>query len=79
MQKAESIAILTDGFCSATPVLTIANISPDGYANQDFTNIQNGDVIEIDTTKGRININVNSRDMKIRAKRNILKKHEIYF
>ena len=79
MQKADSIAILTDGFCSATPVLTVAHISPDGYANQDFANIQNGDTIEIDVTKGRINININSRDMKIRAKRNIVKKHEIYF
>lgn len=79
MQKADSIAIMTDGFCSATPVLTVAHISPDGYANEDFANVQNGDTIEIDVTKGRININVNSRDMKLRAKRNILKKHEIYF
>lgn len=79
MQKADSIAIMTDGFCSATPVLTVAHISPDGYANEDFANIQNGDTIEIDVTKGRINSNVNSRDMKLRAKRNILKKHEIYF
>jgi dihydroxyacid dehydratase/phosphogluconate dehydratase len=79
MNKAESIAIMTDGFCSATPVLTIAHISPDGYANQDFANIQNGDMLEIDVTKGRINTNINSRDMKIRAKRNIVKKHEIYF
>ena len=79
MQKADSIAILTDGYCAETPVLTVAHISPDGYANEDFTNIQNGDIIEIDVTKGRININVNSRDMKIRAKRNIVKKHEIYF
>lgn len=79
MQKNDSIAILTDGYCSATPVLTVAHISPDGYANQDFANIQNGDSLEIDVTKGRININVNSRDMKIRAKHNILKKHEIYF
>ncbi len=79
MKKNDAIAIMTDGFCCATPVLTIANITPDGYANQDFANIQNGDTIEIDVTKGRININVNSRDMKLRAKRNILKKHEIYF
>ncbi|MBQ7973596.1 MAG: dihydroxy-acid dehydratase [Clostridia bacterium] len=79
MKKTNEIAILTDGFCSATPVLTVAHITPDGYANQDFANIQNGDTLEIDVTKGRININVNSRDMKLRAKRNILKKHEIYF
>ncbi len=79
MGKADSIALMTDGFCAATPVLTIANITPDGYANQDFANIQNGDEIEIDVTKGRININVNSKDLKVRAKRNILKKRETYF
>lgn len=79
MQKADSIALLTDGYCSATPVLTVAHITPDGYANQDFANIQNGDTLEIDITKGRININVASRDMKLRAKRNILKKRETYF
>ncbi len=79
MKKNDAIAIMTDGYSCATPVLTIAHITPDGYANQDFANIQNGDTIEIDVTKGRINISVNSRDMKLRAKRNILKKHEIYF
>lgn len=79
MNKANSIALLTDGFCSATPVLTVANITPDGYDNQDFANIQNGDEIEIDVTKGRINVDVNSKDMKIRAKRNITKKRETYF
>lgn len=79
MDKANAIALMTDGYCSATPVLTIANITPDGYANQDFANIQNGDALEIDVTKGRININTNSKDMKLRAKRNIVKKHEIYF
>ena len=79
MNKADSIALMTDGFCAATPVLTVAHMTPDGYANQDFANIQNGDNIEIDVTKGRININVNSKDMKVRAKRNILKKREMYF
>ena len=79
MNKADSIALMTDGLCAATPVLTIANITPDGYANQDFFNIQNGDNIEIDVTKGRINIDVNSKDMKVRAKRNITKKRETYF
>lgn len=79
MHKADSIALITDGFCVATPVLTIAHIIPDGYANQDFANIQDGDNLEIDVTKGRININVNSKDMKTRAKRNILKKRETFF
>ena len=79
MHKADSIALLTDGFCSATPVLTVAHITPNGYDNQDFANIQNGDSVEIDVTKGRINIDVTSKDMKTRAKRNILKKREMYF
>ena len=79
MNKTHEIALLTDGFCSATPVLTIGLISPDGYANQDFANIQNGDNIEIDVTKGRINLNVSSKDMKMRAKRNTMKKRESYF
>ncbi|MCQ2382791.1 MAG: dihydroxy-acid dehydratase [Clostridia bacterium] len=79
MNKAGEIALLTDGFCSATPVLTVAHIAPDGYDNQDFANIQNGDNIEIDLTKGRINLDVSSKDMKLRAKRNSLKKREIYF
>lgn len=79
MNKTDSIALMTDGFCAATPVLTVAHITPDGYANQDFANIQNGDNLEIDVTKGRININVNSKDMKVRAKRNITKKRETYF
>jgi|GEM_PF-2572561 len=79
MNKADSIALMTDGVCAATGVLTVAQITPDGYANQDFANIQNGDMLEIDVTKGRININVTSKDMKTRAKRNITKKRETYF
>ena len=79
MNKADSIALITDGFCAATPVLTVAHITPDGYANQDFANLQNGDMIEIDVTKGRINLEVTSKDLKTRAKRNITKKRETYF
>ena len=79
MNKADAIALMTDGTCSATPVLTVAHMTPDGFANQDFANIQNGDALEIDVTKGKININVNSKDMKLRAKRNIVKKYEIFF
>lgn len=79
MQKQNEIALLTDGFCVSTPVLTVANISPNGFDNEDFANIQNGDLLEIDVTKGRLSTNATSKDMKLRAKRNIAKKYEIYF
>ena len=79
MQKTNEIALITDGYCASTDVLTVANISPNGFDNQDFANIQTGDILEIDVTKGRLNTNISSKDMKIRAKRNITKKHEIYF
>ncbi len=79
MNKQDQIAVMTDGYCSATPVLTVTNILPDSYANEDFANIHTADTIEIDVAKGRINTNVSSKDMKIRAKRNVTKKNEIYF
>lgn len=79
MQKTNEIALITDGYCASTAVLTVANISPNGFDNQDFANIQTGDILEIDVTKGRLNTNISSKDMKVRAKRNIIKKHEIYF
>lgn len=79
MQKQNEIALITDGYCASTNVLTIANITPNGFDNQDFANIQTGDILEIDVTKGRLNTNISSKDMKLRAKRNIVKKHEIYF
>ena len=79
MQKASDIALITDGHCAATNVLTVANITPNGFDNQDFANIQTGDILEIDVTKGRLSTNISSKDMKVRAKRNITKKQEIYF
>ena len=79
LQKTDCIALLTDGYCAATSVLTVANVTPHAFDNQDFANLQNGDIIEIDVAKGRLSVNVSSKDMKLRAKRNITKKHEIYF
>lgn len=79
MNKASDIALITDGYCATTPVLTVANITPHGFDNQDFANVQMGDTLEIDVTKGRLSTNVSAKDMKLRAKRNIVKKYEIYF
>lgn len=79
MHKTNEIALITDGYCATTPVLTVANIAPSAFENEEFANIQNGDTLDIDVTKGRLNTSTSSKDMKLRAKRNIVKKHEIYF
>jgi dihydroxyacid dehydratase/phosphogluconate dehydratase len=77
--KQNNIAIATDGYCEATAVLTITNISPNGYINEEFANIQTNDIIEIDVSRGRFNTSVLSKDMKYRAKKNLIKQRDIYF
>jgi dihydroxyacid dehydratase/phosphogluconate dehydratase len=77
--RQRDIAIATDGYCETTPVLTVTNVSPNGYTDGEFANIQNGDIIEIDTARGRFNTSVSAKDMKIRAKRKIVKQQEVYF
>jgi dihydroxyacid dehydratase/phosphogluconate dehydratase len=79
MKKQTEIAVATDGCCGASAVLTITNISPNGYINEEFANIQTGDILEIDTVKGRFNTDVSAKDMRLRAKRNIVKKQEVFF
>jgi dihydroxyacid dehydratase/phosphogluconate dehydratase len=77
--KQRDIAVATDGYCEITPVLTVTNVSPNGYTNEEFANIQNGDIIEIDAARGRFNTSVSAKDMKIRAKRKIVRQQEVYF
>jgi dihydroxyacid dehydratase/phosphogluconate dehydratase len=79
MGKQKNIAIVTDGYCEITPVLTVTNVSPNGYVNGELANIQNGDIIEIDTARGRLNTSVSAKDMKIRSKRKIVRQQELYF
>jgi dihydroxyacid dehydratase/phosphogluconate dehydratase len=79
MEKQKEIAVATDGYCCGSEILAITNISPDGNENEEFANIQTGDVLEIDIAKGRFNTSVSAKDMKIRGKRNIIKKQEVFF
>lgn len=73
------IAIVTDGLCDKTSILAVTRCSPDTFANEEFANIQNGDQIEIDLGRGRINTSASAKDLKIRAKRNDVKKPVLYF
>ena len=79
MQKQNDIAIITDGLCEKTSCLVVTRCTPDSFANQEFANIQNGDVLEIDLAKGRLNSNVLAKEQKHREKRNSVIKPAIYF
>ena len=79
MNRTNDIAIATDGVCEITDVLTVIMISPTSLDNEEFANIQNGDMLEIDAQKGRFSTNLTSKDLKTRQKRNTIKKAEVYF
>jgi len=79
MGRAGDIAIATDGICESTEVLTVTYALPHSYENEEFANIQNGDLLEIDVVKGRFNTNILSKELKTRAKRNTTKKPGMYF
>jgi len=75
----KKIAVITDGLCDKTSTLVVTRCSPNSLANEDFANIQNGDQLEIDLSRGRLNTNINSKDVKTRAKRNDVRKAVVYF
>lgn len=79
MQRQNEIAIITDGLCEKTSCLVVTNCTPDSFENEGFANIQNGDALEIDLSKGRLNTSILAKEQKVRAKRNSVKKTSFYF
>ena len=79
MGSADSIAIATDGYCDICEVLCVQIANPTSLENEEFANIQNGDTLDIDCTKGRFNSNVLAKDLKIRSKKNTTKKVQKHF
>jgi dihydroxy-acid dehydratase len=79
MNKQDEIAVLTDGLSEKTDALVVTRCKPTSLENQAFANIQNGDTIEIDLTRARINTSVLSKEQKIRQKKNAVKKQAVYF
>jgi|GEM_PF-1283863 len=79
MQKQNEIAVITDGLCEKTSVLVVTRCTPDSLSNEEFANIQNGDTLEIDLSRGRINTNILSKEQKSRAKKNSVKKQQFFF
>jgi len=79
MGREKDIAIVTDGVCDKTNVLVVQMCTPNSLANEEFANIQNGDVLEIDISRGRFNTSIMAKDQKARAKKNTTKKGETFF
>ena len=79
MEKQSCIAIVTDGLCDKSSVLSVTRCTPNTFANEAFANIQTGDQLDIDLGRGRINTSISAKDLKHRAKKNSTKKQVVYF
>ena len=79
LERADKIALATDGYCDKTSVLTVTLARPSSFDNEEFANIQTSDHLEIDLARGRFNTSVLAKDQKLRAKRNTTPKPTTYF
>lgn len=63
----DSVALITDGrFSGATKGAAIGHISPEAQAGGDIAYLLDGDIIEIDITKGRINHQIDETTLALR-------------
>ncbi|MDR2201234.1 MAG: dihydroxy-acid dehydratase [Clostridiales bacterium] len=66
----KDVALITDGrFSGATRGLAIGHVCPEAAAGGKIALIKDGDKIEIDISKGKLNLDVNAKEMGIRAKK----------
>jgi dihydroxy-acid dehydratase len=60
-------ALLTDGrFSGATRGLMIGHIGPEAQAGGPIAIVKNGDIIEIDAIKGKLNVKLSAAEIKKR-------------
>lgn len=74
MKREGEIAIATDGVCEVSDILCVQFATPTSYENEEFANIQNGDILTVDVSMGRFNSDVLAKELNGRAKRNTIKK-----
>lgn len=79
MGRQSKLAVITDGLCDKTSALVVTRCTPDSLSNESFANIQNGDQIDIDLGRGRLNTNILAKEMASREKKNSEKKPITYF
>jgi len=79
MGKQSKIAVITDGVCDKTSALVVTRCMPSSLENGTFANLQNGDVVDIDIGRGRLNTSVHAKEIKARSKKNSVRKNFGYF
>jgi dihydroxy-acid dehydratase len=68
-QGVANVALITDGrFSGGTRGLCIGHVSPEAQVGGEIALIKNGDIIEIDSNKGTINVNVTEAEFEKRRK-----------
>ena len=68
--KGEKVALITDGrFSGATRGFCVGHVGPEAAVGGPIALIRNGDVIDIDAKKGKINIRLSKKQLSARRKR----------
>lgn len=66
----ESVALVTDGrFSGATRGIMVGHVSPEAFVGGPIALVENGDVIEIDGERGRIELEVDGAELEERRAR----------
>ena len=66
----KDVALITDGrFSGATRGLAIGHVCPEAAVGGKIALIKNGDKIDIDIPKGKLNLDVNAKELQSRAKK----------
>ncbi len=66
----EKVALITDGrFSGGTHGFSIGHVGPEAAVGGPIALLKNGDIIEIDTEKGLLNVNITSKEFKLRKKK----------
>jgi len=68
--KGEKVALITDGrFSGATRGFCVGHVGPEASVGGPIALLKNGDVIDIDAKKGKINVRLSKKELKKRRKK----------
>ena len=68
--KGEKVALITDGrFSGATRGFCIGHVGPEASVGGPIALLRNGDIIDIDAKKGRINVRLSKKELFVRRKK----------
>ena len=70
----EKVALITDGrFSGGTHGFSIGHVGPEAAVGGPIALIKDGDIINIDTDKGILNVELSEKELKLRKKNGNLK------